>query len=119
MMTMVMKMIAPPRQPLAAALSLRCTVDAQDKNGAYRIDAGMGEGLRNSLVYKLSYYRFWDMPTARGKPGFDRVRQMVIGYQNYELEYFEEVLTTSNWMMRVYERKKAPNVDSGMENALS
>ena len=91
-------------------------LDAQDKHGAYRIDAGMGEGLRNSLVYKLSFYRFWDMPT--GRKGFDRVRQTTIGYQDFELEYFEEVLTTSNWMVRVYKREKAPNADFAMENVL-
>jgi dolichyl-diphosphooligosaccharide--protein glycosyltransferase len=88
--------------------------DYLDANGAYRVDSSMGEGLRNSLVYKLSYYRFWEMPT--GQPGYDRVRSATIGYQNYELDYFEEVLTTSHWMVRVYKRKKAPNADSGLAN---
>jgi dolichyl-diphosphooligosaccharide--protein glycosyltransferase len=88
--------------------------DYLDANGAYRVDEHMGEGLKNSLVYKLSYYRFWELPT--GQPGYDRVRSTTIGYQNYELDYFEEVLTTSHWMVRVYKRKKAPNVDYGLTN---
>ena len=90
--------------------------DFLGKSGSYRVDSGMGEGLRNSLVYKLSYYRFSDMPT--GQPGFDRVRNTVIGDKDFKLEYFEEVLTTSHWMVRVYKRKKAPNADFGLENAL-
>jgi dolichyl-diphosphooligosaccharide--protein glycosyltransferase len=84
--------------------------------GSYRVDSGIAEGLRDSLVYKLSYYRFADMPT--GQAGYDRVRNTVIGHQDFKLEYFEEVLTTSHWMVRVYKRKKAPNADFGMDNGL-
>ena len=74
--------------------------DFLDKNGHYRVDASMPDALRNSLVYKLSYYRFAEMPT--GQKGYDRVRNTVIGDPDFKLEYFEEVLTTSHWMVRVY-----------------
>jgi len=92
--------------------------DYLDAEGRYRVDSEMGEGLRNSLLYKLSYYKFWELPTG-GPRGYDRVRQQTIGYMDYELEYFDEVFTTQHWMVRIYKRKKAPNADFGLPNEYS
>ena len=89
-----------------------------DSEGRYRVDSEMGEALKQSLVYKLSYYRFWDLATGANR-GYDRVRQQTIGYMDYELEYFEEVFTTAHWMVRIFKRKKAPNADYGLPNAYS
>jgi dolichyl-diphosphooligosaccharide--protein glycosyltransferase len=89
-----------------------------DSEGRYRVDSEMGEALKQSLVYKLSYYRFWDLATGANR-GYDRVRQQTIGYMDYELEYFEEVFTTAHWMVRIFKRKKAPNADYGLPNVYS
>ena len=43
-------------------------------------------------MYKLSYYRYAEAATmTTGQYGFDRVRNVVIGRPDIELEYFEEV----------------------------
>ena len=82
------------------------------KNGQYTVGEGMGPALRDSLAYRLCYYRFDEATTAMGLPaGFDRVRQTVIGLKGFELEYFEEAYTSSNWLMRVYRVLPEPNVD--------
>jgi dolichyl-diphosphooligosaccharide--protein glycosyltransferase len=44
-------------------------------NGEYRIDAAASPTMLNSLMYKLSYYRFGDVQLDPRQPtGFDRVR---------------------------------------------
>ena len=46
-------------------------------------------------MYKLSYYRYAEAATmTTGQYGFDRVRNVVIGRADIELEYFEEVSTS-------------------------
>jgi len=36
--------------------------------------------MKNSLMYKLCYYRFWEVQTGYNKePGYDTVRRAVIG----------------------------------------
>jgi hypothetical protein len=41
-------------------------------------------------MYKLSYYRFWQVETSQGKPkGWDTVRNYVPGYTHYKLNFFE------------------------------
>ena len=92
--------------------------DYLDSSGHYRVDSEMGDGLKESLLYRLSYYRFADVGPAMGAPrGYDRVRQTVIGLTDFKLQYFEEVFTSHHWMVRVYKRKKAPNTEYGLTNA--
>lgn len=50
------------------------------------------QALLDCLMYKLSYYRYAEAATmTTGQYGFDRVRNVVIGRPDIELEYFEEV----------------------------
>ena len=43
-------------------------------------------------MYKLSYYRYAEAATmTTGQYGYDRVRNVIIGRPDIELEYFEEV----------------------------
>lgn len=66
--------------------------------------------MANCLLYKLSYYRFWEMKTSRNHPlGYDRVRNQVIGHKNYELNGLEEAFTSSNWLVRIYRVKPFKN----------
>jgi dolichyl-diphosphooligosaccharide--protein glycosyltransferase len=62
--------------------------------------------LKNSLIYKLSYYRFWDLKTSQGN-GYDLVRRSNIGYTHYNLTHFEEVFTSDRWLIRIYKKKKS------------
>jgi dolichyl-diphosphooligosaccharide--protein glycosyltransferase len=60
----------------------------------------------NSLMYRLSYYRFDETTTGYGKPkGWDTVRNVEMGYKGFKLEYFEEAFTSENWIVRIYRKK--------------
>lgn len=77
--------------------------------GSYVVDSRAGKALKKSLLYKLCYYRFDEMSTVAGQPpGFDRVRNMVVGVKDIKLKYFEEAFTSENWIVRLY-RVKKPN----------
>jgi dolichyl-diphosphooligosaccharide--protein glycosyltransferase len=55
----------------------------------YRIDNQVLPAMKSSLMYKLSYYRSWEVDTMAGKPkGYDTVRNANPGYKNYKLHYF-------------------------------
>ncbi|KAK8921063.1 Dolichyl-diphosphooligosaccharide--protein glycosyltransferase subunit STT3A [Platanthera zijinensis] len=75
------------------------------RDGQYRIDAQATPTMLNSLMYKLSYYRFVE---TDGK-GFDRVRKTEIGKKHFKLSHFEEVFTTHHWMVRIYKLKPPKN----------
>ena len=51
-----------------------------------------------------------------GQAGYDRVRQYVIGKQDFDLEYFEEVYTSEHWMVRIYRVLDEPKVDMKPKN---
>lgn len=83
------------------------------ERGGYSVGEDMGPALRESLAYKLSYYRFAEVTKRMGlMEGFDRVRQTVIGLKEFELEYFEEAFSSENWLVRVYRVLPEPNVDA-------
>ncbi|XP_071723579.1 dolichyl-diphosphooligosaccharide--protein glycosyltransferase subunit STT3A-like [Rutidosis leptorrhynchoides] len=76
------------------------------RDGQYRIDSQATPTMLNSLMYKLSYYRF--VETDGGK-GYDRVRRTEIGKKYFKLTHFEEVFTTHHWMVRIYKLKPQKN----------
>ncbi|XP_049849565.1 dolichyl-diphosphooligosaccharide--protein glycosyltransferase subunit STT3A-like [Schistocerca gregaria] len=63
--------------------------------------------LRNSLAYKLCYYRYSNKLT--NKKGMDHVRKAIID-EDIELKYFEEAYTTKNWVIRIYKVKSEENL---------
>ncbi|EMS15030.1 dolichyl-diphosphooligosaccharide--protein glycosyltransferase subunit STT3A, putative [Entamoeba histolytica HM-3:IMSS] len=74
------------------------------------VGANVTSTMKNSLMYKLCYYRFGELMTDRNKPtGFDRVRNKEIGYKDIELDHLEEVFTSVHWMVRIYKVKKDNN----------
>ncbi|WMV60012.1 hypothetical protein MTR67_053397 [Solanum verrucosum] len=75
------------------------------RDGQYRIDSMATPTMLNSLMYKLSYYRFVE---TDGK-GYDRVRRTEIGKKHFKLTHFEEVFTTHHWMVRLYKLKPPKN----------
>lgn len=78
--------------------------------GEYRVDGSGSATMLNSLMYKLTYYKFAEATSNMGaQPGFDRVRNAVIGKLHFSLRHFEEVFTSDHWMMRIYRVKQPPN----------
>lgn len=66
--------------------------------------------MKNSLMYKLSYYRFGETKLRKDYDrGYDRMRNAFIGYKDFDLHYFREAFTSSNWLMRIYEVLPLPN----------
>jgi len=79
--------------------------------GSYVVDSRAGKALKQSLLYKLCYYRFDEMMTVGGQqPGFDRVRNTMVGVKDIKLKYFEEAFTSENWIVRLYRVKKADDM---------
>ncbi|XP_042033208.1 dolichyl-diphosphooligosaccharide--protein glycosyltransferase subunit STT3A-like isoform X1 [Salvia splendens] len=75
------------------------------RDGQYRIDSQATPTMLNSLMYKLSYFRFVE---TDGR-GYDRVRNTEIGKKHFKLTHFEEVFTTHHWMVRIYKLKSPRN----------
>ena len=63
--------------------------------------------MKESLMYKMSYYRFNDLYGGRGQ---DRVRGTGIQTAPISLSTVEEAYTTENWIVRIYKVKKPDNV---------
>lgn len=71
--------------------------------GEYRIDSSAPPKMLNSLMYKLSYYRFGEVRMDMRNPaGFDRTRSVEIGKKHFKLEYLEEAFTSEHWLVRIY-----------------
>ena len=77
--------------------------DYYTPRGEYRIDSAASPTMQNCLMYLLSYYRFGEVQSHPSVPaGYDRVRHAEVGNKNIKLTHFEEVMTTSSWMVRIY-----------------
>lgn len=73
------------------------------ERGEFRVDSEGSPTLLNSLMYKLSYYRFGDVKIDYRSPyGYDRTRNAEIGNKNFQLTYLEEAYTTEHWLVRIY-----------------
>ncbi|GJN89053.1 hypothetical protein Rhopal_002027-T1 [Rhodotorula paludigena] len=72
--------------------------------GEYRVDDQASETMKNSLMYKMSYYRFNEL--YGGGPAQDRVRGQTIPPTPIKLDTLEEAFTSENWIVRIYAVKK-------------
>ncbi|KAJ6624883.1 oligosaccharyl transferase STT3 subunit [Mycena sp. CBHHK59/15] len=64
--------------------------------GEYRIDDMASPTMKNSLMYKMSYYRFSEL--FGGGQSMDRVRQQQVPKVGPTLDYLDEAYTTENWI---------------------
>ncbi|KAK9450739.1 Oligosaccharyl transferase STT3 subunit-domain-containing protein [Limtongia smithiae] len=78
--------------------------------GEYRVDDQATPTMRNSLMYKMSYYRFTDL--FGRSPSMDRVRNQRIpslatdpAAPTIQLNTIEEAFTSENWIVRIYKVK--------------
>jgi dolichyl-diphosphooligosaccharide--protein glycosyltransferase len=84
--------------------------DYYTPSGEFRVDGEGSSTLLNCLMYKMCYYRFGQVYTEGGKPsGYDRVRNVVIGNKDFELDTLEEAYTSEHWIVRIYKVKDLPN----------
>lgn len=73
-------------------------------NNEYRVDSQASKTMKESLLYKMSYK---DYPEVFNGQGQDKVRGQTILSSDVEpLDYFEEVFTSENWLVRLYQLKK-------------
>jgi dolichyl-diphosphooligosaccharide--protein glycosyltransferase len=72
--------------------------------GEYRVDGEAPEAMRNSLMYKMSYYRFTDL--YGGRPSVDNVRGQTIPATPIKLSVLDEAFTSTNWIVRIYAVKQ-------------
>lgn len=72
--------------------------------GEYRVDEAASSTMKNSLMYKMSYYRFPELfgPNA----AVDRVRNQQIPKTGTTLDYLDEAFTSENWIVRIFQVKK-------------
>ncbi|GAA99545.1 glycosyltransferase family 66 protein [Mixia osmundae IAM 14324] len=71
--------------------------------GEYKVDDDASPAMRNSLMYKMSYYRFNDL--YNGQTAIDRVRQARMPSVGPVLDSLEEAYTSGNWLVRIYKVK--------------
>lgn len=60
--------------------------DYYSSHGQYTVDATVSNTMKNSIMYKMCYYRFADVSPN----GMDRTRQVPIGHKNFKMKYLEE-----------------------------
>ncbi|KAF2238001.1 glycosyltransferase family 66 protein [Viridothelium virens] len=75
--------------------------------GEYRVDDEATPTMRNSLMYKMSYYNYNTLfPAGQAQ---DRVRGSKMPAQGPELTTVEEAFTSENWIIRIYKVKDLDN----------
>jgi dolichyl-diphosphooligosaccharide--protein glycosyltransferase len=85
--------------------------------GEYAVGASATPTMKNSLMYKLSYYRFTDL-FGQG-PGRDHVRGEEIPATPIKLSTVEEAYSTENMIVRIYQVKKPDNIGRPLSVASS
>ncbi|KAJ1656838.1 oligosaccharyl transferase stt3 subunit [Dispira simplex] len=82
--------------------------------GEYRTDDQASPTMRNSLMYKMSYYRFNEMLQGQA---VDRVRGTRAPSKPIRLDTLDEVMTSSHWLVRIYKVKKPDNLGRSLHKA--
>ncbi|KAJ7708709.1 oligosaccharyl transferase STT3 subunit [Mycena rosella] len=83
--------------------------------GEYRVDDMASPAMKNSLMYKMSYYRFSEL--FGGGAATDRVRNQQVPKVGPTLDYLDEAYTTENWIVRIYEVRKEDLLGRDLKSA--
>ncbi|KAF9645807.1 glycosyltransferase family 66 protein [Thelephora ganbajun] len=83
--------------------------------GEYRVDAQASQTMKDSLMYKMSYYRFSHL--FGGNTPVDRVRNQHLPTTSPTLDYLEEAFTSENWLVRIYQVKKEDSLGRDLKSA--
>ncbi len=92
------------------------------RDGNYRVDDLASQTMKDSLMYKMSYYRLSE--AFGGSDPVDRVRRQRLSRpyaESIHLDVLDEVFTSENWIVRIYKLKDPDNfgrdlVSIGEEN---
>ncbi|KUL85626.1 hypothetical protein ZTR_08918 [Talaromyces verruculosus] len=85
--------------------------------GEYRVDDEATPTMRNSLMYKMSYYNFNNLfPAGMAQ---DRVRGVRLPAEGPQLSTVEEAFTSENWIIRIYKVKPLDNVGRDHQSAVA
>lgn len=76
--------------------------------GEYRVDDEATPAMRNSLMYKMSYYNY-NALFQQGQ-AMDRVRGSRLPAEGPQLSTLEEAFTSENWIIRIYKVKDLDNL---------
>ncbi|KAG0278807.1 oligosaccharyl transferase stt3 subunit [Linnemannia exigua] len=71
--------------------------------GEYKVDHDATKTMKESLMYKMSYYRFAEL--YGGGNAVDHVRSARMPAEGPTLSVLEEAYTTENWLVRIYKVK--------------
>lgn len=89
-------------------------------HGQYWTDKEATETMRNSLMFKMCYYRTHEVMLHPSYPmGFDLVRNAAPYPTPITLDHFEEVFTSSRWIVRIYKVKDEPNRHKAIKSRYS
>ncbi|KAF7353303.1 Oligosaccharyl transferase STT3 subunit [Mycena sanguinolenta] len=85
--------------------------------GEYRVDERASTTMQNSLMYKMSYYRFAEL--FGGKPATDKVSIafFILLLANMRAVSLDEAYTTENWIVRIYQVKKEDVLGRDLKSA--
>lgn len=73
--------------------------------------------MRNSLMYKMSYYNYHSLfPAGQAT---DRVRGSKLPAVGPELSTVEEAFTSENWIIRIYKVKDLDNLGRSHQEAVA
>ncbi|KAI0332725.1 oligosaccharyl transferase STT3 subunit [Cubamyces sp. BRFM 1775] len=85
------------------------------QKGEYRIDDAAPPAMKDSLMYKMSYYRFADL--FGGNQAIDRVRGQQVPKTGPTLDHLDEAFTSENWIVRIYQVKKEDPLGRDLKSA--
>ncbi|TEY60158.1 hypothetical protein BOTCAL_0185g00210 [Botryotinia calthae] len=87
------------------------------ERGEYRVDDGATQTMKDSLMYKMSYYNYNSLfPPGQAQ---DRVRGVKMPEVGPVLNTVEEAFTSENWIIRIYKVKDLDNVGRDHASAAS
>ncbi|GEQ69217.1 hypothetical protein JCM33374_g2888 [Metschnikowia sp. JCM 33374] len=90
--------------------------DYFSEQGEYKVDHDASETMMNSMMYKMSYYRFGEL--FSGRDAVDRVRgQNIPANRKITLDAVEEAFTSQNWIVRIYKVKDLDNLGRDISTA--
>ncbi|KAF2212348.1 glycosyltransferase family 66 protein [Cercospora zeae-maydis SCOH1-5] len=85
--------------------------------GEYRVDDEATPTMKNSLMYKMSYYNYNSLfPAGQAT---DRVRGARLPATGPELSTVEEAFTSENWIIRIYKVKDYDNLGRSHQEAVA
>lgn len=71
-------------------------------DSVYLVSNHTKEKARESLLFKLSYNHFKEWHLNQLPNGFDIARGFQVDGLDFQLKYFQEVFSSSNWLYRIY-----------------